>query len=493
MTIFRLLVLLILFVPLNVLSQGVQFGVDWVIPENLTEQDLQLKKFNEYGIRVIQIEGVVDQSTIERIQSNGFNLWISSGIKFLRPSDYPVEQNLLDRLTDPLYYYRNNSINFDRYTLFEHPLKTDSFELMLPQLIGEVQSIYSGNVDLLTSDVQPEFTGLGIGFGHTIATLDTSYISSLVLEEIDYLHILNSSFSANAARQFRDLMANNELKEKTLLFESDIITTLESNPDFAKVIKGYAASKSAVITLGPEIADEDSLVFVTIVILILITLFVAIFSTNASYQRSIIRYLVTHNFFINDVMMKRTRLTGAVPLSWLLSLFFGALLIWISVDRIFNDVTIEMLQYHHPYVGSILAGGVVSIITFGLFSLFLIQVVSFVWVAAATFGKSTLSQISQLFLIPYQLVIPLTIIASLFYLNSNSPVIFMYSIWIFVFILLISVPLTSIDILGQSQGKKGINWLLGPVLFTLVLIGVIVYITQYTSIPETIQLILALV
>jgi len=493
MTIFRLLVLFILLFPAQILSQGVQFGVDWEIPESLIEQNQQLKEFRDNGISVVQIEGIVDQSTIELIQSFEFELWISSGIKFLRPSDFPVQQNLIDFLTDPLYYYRNNSINFERYTLFEHPLKTDSFDSNLPQLIDEAENIYSGKIDILTSNIQPDFSIQGFSFGHTISSFDTTYFRGLELESVDYFRVLNSAFSLNAARHLRDLLANKVHKEKTWILGSDIVTTMESNPDLSKVIKGFAANKNAVVTLGPEIVEEDSLVFVTVVILILITLFVAIFSTNASYQRSLIRYLLTHNFFINDVMMKRTRLTGAVPLSWLLSLLFGVLLLWITIDKVFNDVTIEMLKHHHPFVGNILADGVVTTISFGLIGMFLIQLLSFLWISAATFGKSTISQISQIFLIPYQIVIPLTIVASLFYLNSNSPMIFFYSFWVFVFIMLIPVPMTCIDILRQSQGKKSINWLLGPVLFVIIVTGLTIYTIQYTSIPATIQLIVALI
>lgn len=493
MTIYRLLVLLTLLLPTQVLSQGVQFGVDWEIPENSTEQDEQLKLFSSYGITVIQIEGIVDQSTIELIQSYEFDLWVSSGIKFLRPSDFPVQQNLIDKLTDPLYYYRNNSVEFERYTLFEHPLISNEFDFILQQLIQEVRSTYSGNTDVLISNLRPEIQDQNIVFGHTLNTLDTSVVQKLELEMIDYFRVLNSSFTMNTARNLRDLLADQSLKNKTWIFGSEIVDTFEMDTDLVKVIKGYSANKNAVVALGPEIAEEDSIVVITIVILILITLFVAIFSTNASYQRSIVRYLVTHNFFINDVMMKRTRLTGAVPLAWLLSLLFGVLLIWISFDRVFNDVSIEMLKYHHPYVGSILAGGVISVISFSLLSLVLIQLISFMWVSASTLGKSTISQISQILLVPYQLIIPLTIISSLFYLNSNSPMIFVYSFGLLILILLFSVLMTCIDILGQSQGKKVINWLLGPVLFTSTVIGLAVYTVEYTSIPESIQLILALI
>ncbi len=492
MTIFRLLVLLILLFPAQLLSQGVQFGVDWKIPESINEQENQLKQYKELGIQVIQIEGVIDQTTISAIQSLGFELWISSGIKFLRSADYPIQQTLLDHLTDPLYYYRNNSITFDRYTLFEHPLKTGRFRSELSHYLQEVQEIYSGKIDILTTELDPDFDNSSIAFGHTIDTLDSTFVQNLLVETIDYFYVNNSSFSVNSARDLRDLLSIGEFKDKIWLFESDISETLESNPDLAKVIRGFSTNKNAVVALEPEIAEEDTLVVITITILILITLFIAIFTTNASYQRSIIRYLVTHNFFINDVMMKRTRLTGAVPLALLLSLLFSLLLIWITYDRMFNNVTTEMLLYHHPYIGNIISRGTISVISFSTLGLVLFQLISFLWVSAATFGKSSLAQVAQILLIPHQLIIPLTIIASLFYLNSSSPLILIASFGIFVIILLMSIPLTFIDILGQSQGKKGINWLLGPVLYMLLLTASLVYIFQYTSIPETLKLILML-
>ena len=493
MTIYRLLVLFILFFPVQVLSQGVQFGVDWKIPESIPEQEQQLKQYKDFGFSVIQIEGVVDQSTIELIQTYGFNLWISSGIKFLRPSDFPDQQNLVDRLTDPLFYYRNNGISFERYILLEHPLKTVSFLSELKDFIAETEGVYTGEVNLLISDQDFEIIVNEIGLGLTLNSFDTTTVNALPLESIDYFHVLNSAFNLNSAREFRNIFANSNLKDKTWFFESKIIETLDSSPDLAKILKGFSLNNNAVIALGPEIAEEDTLVVITITILILITLFIAIFSTNASYQRSIIRYLLTHNFFINDVMMKRTRITGALPLSWLLSLLFGVLFIWIAFDSIFNEVTIDMLQYHHPYLGSILSGGVSSVITYSTIGLILLQLVSFFWITASTFGKSSMAQVAQILLVPHQLIIPLTIIVSLFYLNSNSPMILFYSFWLFFAIMLISIPMTCIDILSQSQGKKSINWVLGPISFVLVMVGLLIYILHYTSIPDTVSLILALI
>jgi hypothetical protein len=290
----------------------------------------------------------------------------------------------------------------------------------------------------------------------------------------------------------RELFTDTVLTDKIWLFDSGIRTQLESNPDLAKVIKGFSTNKEAIIALSPQLVEEDTMVVITITILILITLFLAIISTNASYQRSIVRYFLTHNFFINDVMMKRTRLSGALPLSWLLSLVFGVLFFWITFDRVVNELTLEMLHYHYPNLESILHGGVLTVISFSVLGLVMFQVISIVWVSASTFGKSTLSQVLQILFIPYQLIIPITIVASLFYLNSNSPVVLFYTFWLIIAILLISVPLTCSDILGQNQGKKMIHWISGPVLYVLFVIATVFYILNYTSIPETIQLITSL-
>jgi hypothetical protein len=493
MTIFRLLVFIVFIIPAQVFSQGVQFGVDWKIPESTAEQQSELNHFFNSGIRIVQIEGVVDESTIQLIQENGLEIWVSSGVKYLRPSDYSDRQNLMDKLTDPLFYYRNNGIKIARYTLFEHPLQTSEFVAELPSFLSNVNGIYSGTVDMLYSTAIENTTTNGLSLGITISSFDTVFVNSINFEEIGYLKVLNSSFTPNSARKLREVLLRDDFNNKLWLFETDILTTLESNPELEKVIKGFSDRKNAVVALGPEIAEEDSLVVITIAILILITLFIAIFTTNASYQRSIIRYLMTHNFFINDVMMKRTRLTGAIPLAWILSLLFGLLLTWITIDSVFNDVTIDMLAFHHPQFGSVLASGITSTILMIAFGLFLAQVVSLLWVIDSTFNKASIAQITQILLIPHQLVIPITIVASLFYLNSNSPLILITALGFFVIILLLSIPLTCIDILSQSQGKKGINWIVGPVLFIITLIATVVYTLNYTTIPDTINLILALI
>lgn len=493
MTIIRLLTLILLILPFQGYSQGgIQFGVDWVIPEEVSVQREQLRTFKNLGLTIIQVEGIVDQATVELIQDSGFNLWVSTGVKFYRPSDFPNEQQLVDNLTDPLYYYRNLGVDIQRYTLFEHPLNSDGFSNQIDNHILVVKQLFDGPIDVLTvPSLSSKFISK-VQVGITKDAFSTEAFAAILDDNTGYVYVLASAFSVNAARQFRDLLLNDSSDGIVWIFDSKSLIDLDSSSDFAKVLKAFAANEKAVIALGPEVAEEDSLVFITIVILILVTLFSAIFATNASYQRSIIRYLLTHNFYINDVMQKRTRFTGAVPLSWGLSVFFAMLLTWITIDRVFNDVTTEMMLVHYPVFGAILNDGVISVLLFAAFSLISIQLISFIWVASSTFGKSNFSQITQIILIPHQLIIPLTIVASLTYLNTDSPVVMMIFYSIYLLIVLISTPLTCIDILRHSQGKKGINWITGPILYTILVISLIVYVVKYTAIPDTLSLILEL-
>lgn len=494
MTIVRLLIFYFLVIPTLMFAQGgVQFGVDWEVPGSINEQKQQLDTFASLGIRIIQIEGIVDSETLGLINDTGFELWVSSGVKFYRPSDFPEQNQLTDKLTDPLFYYRNNEIAISRYTLFEHPLASSTFIEMLDEVIPIVRQLFAGPTDVLIAPgIRQEISPL-INIGLTKDNFVQYHIGEVPDDRIAYIHILDNAFNVNAARQFRDILLDKNTSRHVWIFDSHTLINLEPTSDFVRILKAFSTNSTAVVALGPELAEEDTMVIITIVILILVTLFAAIFTTNAGYQRSFTRYFLTHNFYVNDVMLKRTRFTGAVPLSWALSVFFGMLLTWITFDTVFNDNTTEMIMFHYPAFGNILNNGVLSVLLFSALSLIAVQFITFAWVATSTIGKSTFSQIAQIILIPQQLIVPLSIIASLVYLNTYSPIFMLVSYASFVVIVLISVPLTSVDILRHSQGKNRLNWLFGPVLFTTLLVILITYVVEYTAIPDTIRLLLSLV
>jgi len=489
-----LFVFLLLILPYQLVAQlPIHVAVDWSIPESQSQKREQLELFKKIGVQSVQIEGVVDRETLDILIELNFEIWVSSGLTYYRPSDHPDQTLFLDRVTDPLFYYRNNGITIQRYTLFEHPLVGMGFETLLSDLVISVRNVYKGRVDILTIpslDLSPisDLT-------RSIAISDTVDLLRNIgrASDFGYVYITHSLLDPNAPRVLREIWTNEAKLDYVWMFNStDLIHALTEIPDLQRVITAFTTDRQAVVALEPlKITDENQAV-ITILILILITLFAAVFGTNASYQRSITRYLFTHNFYVSDVLLKRTRFTGAVPLSWLLSVLFGTLLTWLTIDSVLTIISLDMVRYHYPWLGDVLSGGIISILLLGSMAIITVQFFMYSWVFLTCYSKTGPGQIAQLILVPQQLIVPIAIVASLAYLNTDSPVFMIYSFSLGMGLIFISMPITCIDIISHSTGKSTIQWLFGPLLFAILMSACIYFILMYTSVPDTIRLLIQL-
>ena len=481
---FKLLLLLLLLPSLS-LAQGIKVGVDWNIPSTSTEisSDLQLFKVN--GISFIQIEGIVDASIIQQIADHNLQLWVSSGLKFTRKSDKFNQEQFQDFITDPLYYYRLSPLPISRYTLLENPQLYDGFSETLLPVIQQVRSLFSGPIDIKSSvrfDT-PGFSELSNG-----KIMINQQIDEL---DADYIYLTSNVLHDNPAYLLRELWQQDNVEGIPFLIDSEQLKyLLETDPNFKLVLNGFSKNQNSVIALPPKVLNETNNAVITIIILICISLFVAIFTTNASYQRSILRYMTTHNFYVSDVMMKRIRISGAVPIAWFMTLIFGALLTWITYAAVLNPISLEMVKYHHPVIGSIMTSGTFSILIFGIVLLALVQFISFFWLMLISLRKVGASQILQLFVVPQQLIVPITIFASLLYLNTSSPEIIGIIFLMFVFIVILTFPIISIDVLKNFTGKKAFFIIFGPLLYLIAWISLGYWIMTISPIGDSIKLII---
>ena len=484
---FKLL-LLLLFLPNLSLAQGIKVGVDWNIPSNPAEISSDLKLFKENGISFIQIEGVVDASIIQQIADYNFKLWVSSGLKFTRKSDKFNQDQFQDLITDPLYYYRSSPIAIDRYTLLENPQLYEGFSEKLLAVIPEVRSLFSGPIDIKSSILFDTHHFSELSYGKIMIDRQNDVTNA------DYIYLTSNVLRDNPAYLLRELWQQPNIQSVPFLIDSEELKhLLKTDTNFKLVLNRFSRNENSVVALPTVVFEVTNNAVITIIILICISLFVAIFTTNASYQRSIIRYMITHNFYVSDVMMKRVRISGAIPIAWFMTLTFGSVLTWITYATVFNPISLEMLKYHHPIVSSILASGTFSILLLGIISLALVQITSFFWLVLISLRKVGASQILQLFVVPQQLIVPITIIASLFYLNSSSPKIIGIFFLMFVFLVILTFLIMSIDMLKNFTGKKTSFVFFGPILYLVVWISLGYWIMSKSPIGDTIKLIIQMI
>lgn len=483
--------LLIIIAPLIVNAQGIRIGVDWEIPDDRQDAIEELRKFNRLGVKIIQIEGIVEKSLIDEIKSRGFELWVSSGLKFTRKGDKTEQHTFEDTITDPLYYYRSQSISFQRYTLLEHPQIYDEFPNRLDAVLEVVNNLFQGEIDILTHSFfpVPRLGGLQLGI-----VLHHSDEIHRIPADPAYVFLSHNFFHSHPEHQLREIWQNDQYSRYMYVLPSaTLFTLLEKNQHVETVISNYSRDKNAVVALPPLRLEESNNAVITILILIFTTLFIAIFATNANYQRSILRFMTTHNFYVNDVMMKRTRFTGAVPLSWLLIVVFGSLMVWLTSTSALNVSSLEMLRLHHPIVMDLARDSIAGFALLFVAFIVAVQVISIIWIQITCWNRVSTSQILQLYLVPQQLIIPLVIFASLVYLNSDRADVILVLSLMSIVIILVSMPIVAMDIINNSSGKKTIPILVGPFLYTIGVAGAVYWIWMESLIGDTIRLVIQLI
>ncbi len=457
---------LVLALPGIMFAQGVMFGIDWDNPGTDVDLEQKILFFKQNGIEIIQVEGIQNRSTIERLTEEGFDLWLSSGIKFPRRFDFENSfDDLQTNITDPLHYYRNNRISFQRFSILENPQLFPGFEEKMERLISDVRSVYKGSLDVIVHQSYRGGPELNVPVSWSLTELD---FASPLVRELEIIHLNRSALIPNPSWKLREILS--EIPSDTLfvfLTDKDFIYLSNKDPHFLEVVNSFTSNRRAVIALPRVIPNPNENTAVSIALVVSIFIFLALFLTNAGYQRSIYRYLFNHNFFLNDVFMKRVRFGPDVFFSWLLTLIFGGLLFHLMFKVIFVGVNLDFMLHYVPYLVPLIKSGFWGGYFTGVFVIFGLQLLTIIWLVASSAGLVNITQVFQLFFIPQQIIVACSILATIIFINGGG------SFWILFFglIAVLSVPLSltiiSANISGYINNGKTRLLLLGPVLFNL--------------------------
>jgi hypothetical protein len=485
MYVARILFFLILL-PGIIYSQGIKIGIDWDTPNNAVSFTEQLNIFKESGISIIQIEGILPQNQIQSLKQSNIEIWVSSGLKFTRRFDFINTNQLLNTVTDPIYYYQSNNLELLRYTLIEQPQIFPGINDSMRTLVQAVRSIYSGPLDILTH-TQIELDQLLnveiINTTRDILSIDTSL-------DTPYIYFSAAALKDKPSVILRELWSNPEFQNLTYLFHSeDFFDFIRIDDDFLKLVSEYTLDVNAVVALQiPEIDVRRGTTTEAILLLIGLIIFVSIYLSNAGYQRSVTRFTTTHNFYVNDVMMRRIRAGGDVLFAWIMTFLFGGILFHVTMNATANIGTSQMLNTHYPFIYAIVSSGTIPQLILSSVFIILIQLVTFIWITLATKLRFQPSQILQLYLIPQQIIIIFTLVALLIFLNNGSAVYLVIFTILGFSMIFLSFHIISFDLIKYSQKNKLFFLLTGPVLYTIVLIILFSWLYQSTPFIDTILL-----
>jgi hypothetical protein len=485
MYVARILFLLIIL-PGLVNSQGIKIGIDWEIPNNSATFLEQLSLFQDVGISIIQIESIIPPDRVQILRESNFQIWLSSGVKFTRKFDLRNIKELENAVTDPLYYYGANNLKIYRYTLIEQPQIFPGLSDSLSNLIKAVQNIYDGHLDILT---HTPFDLSGTTNIHvTNITRDIHVTDHFSFDS--YIYFTSSALKEKPSTILRDLWSDPSFHDQIFIFNSeDFFTFLSTDIDFLRLVTEYSRDAKAVVAL--QSPDEDARRGTTteaFLLLIGLMILVSIFLSKAGYHRSISRFTTTHNFYVNDVMMRRIRAGGDLLIAWIMTFLFGGILFHVTINATTDLGTTQMLNAHYPFFYAVVSSGTVSQLILSSVFIIVLQLITFIWIFLATKLQFQPSQILQLYLIPQQIIVLFTIIALLIFLNNGSAIFLVIFTILGLSMIFLSFHIIAFDLVKYSQKNKLFFLLTGPILYTIVLLIILSWLFQSTPFIDTIKL-----
>lgn len=485
MYVARILFLFILL-PGIINSQGIKIGIDWVIPSSSASFSEQISLFEEAGVSIIQIEGIIPLNQVQKLQNSSFQIWLSSGVKFTRKFDFRNIQALENAVTDPLYYYRTNDLKIYRYTLIEQPQIFPGIGDSLTILINAVQNIYDGQLDILThSDFNLQHDS-----NIRITNISRELPAKDELNFDSYLYFNSSALKGRPSTILRELWSDPDFQNHIFLFSSeDFFHFANSDEDFIRLVTEFSKDVNAVVAL--QLTEEDARRGTTteaILLLLALMIFMTIFLSNAGYHRSITRFTTTHNFYVNDVMMRRVRAGGDVLFAWIMTFLFGGILFHVTVNATSDLGTSQMLSIHYPFLYAVVSSGTIPQLILSSVVIIVLQLITFIWICLATRLKFQPSQILQLYLIPQQIIVLLTIIALLIFLNNGSAAFLVIFTILGLSMIFLSFHIIAFDLVKYIQKYKLLFLVTGPILYTIILLIILIWLYHSTPLIDTIKL-----
>jgi hypothetical protein len=397
--------------------------------------------------------------------------------------------SLSTTITDPFVYYRRAGIPIHTYILAYHPQASERILSFLESKHAE--QVIPANVRTAIVTTPKASSELKSNTFDNILAVDELRDFEAVPGNRT-IYILPPTLGEDPARNLRHILQQSIVREQEIIIPLSYILNLqESDRRIIPLLNEFINQETPIFALS-ENANQSRYMSLTIISLVICWLvFGMFFFGNGHYYRRLTRYLLTHNFYVNDVMNRRLKTENDLIISiFVVSLFYG--LFWKVLAQALNTHLItSILRLHTPSLYPYLTN---EFVVFGvgfLFSLVLI-VIGVIWIFAASGGRVTPGQILQLYIYPLHIAIPAATLMAILQLNQLHGSIHLMITGITVLISIFSLVLTSSDIAPYLQQHRRKFTILGPMLYILSVSGLLAFVLIRTPFLDNILILVQL-
>jgi hypothetical protein len=193
-------------------------------------------------------------------------------------------------------------------------------------------------------------------------------------------------------------------------------TDLENKHDLSLITRLFHEVPDARLA-NPPPPDKDYQANISIFLLFFFwVLFAAWFRINPIYRRSVTRFFLNYDFFVNDVLMRRIRFSSDAGAVFLLSCLLAGIMGFSIAELYLDPVARQALLHYTPVMGAGWDHPFIFFILF-FFVMALLLAVKIVWLYIANSQHAHVSQIATFLLWPQHLNI-LVVSSGIIFLHS---------------------------------------------------------------------------
>ncbi len=368
------------------------------------------------GIRWLLVEEILSGEQRQLLHQSGFSLKVMVPEYFPIPHRLSREKYLYRQRSDSLMSFYRDDASVKSFGLFAYGRWQDG---TLPERLRLLAEPYLESRRLFTLDTRP-LSGQTLDpfDGVILMTRNASQLSAQLEEDPDLAGILYAPEDPGLdLRDFQDVLQlldghreipvffyrdwfanNSSMRDKPSASMSD----MPPEHDIARVTRFYHQIPDARIANPPPDQSDYRVNMAMLLLFIFWVVYAAYYRVNPMYRKSVTRFFLNYDFFVNDVLLRRIRLTGDAVALFLMSCFSAGIMGFSIADIYLDPVARQALLYYTPLFS---AGWDDPAAFFILFSLVmaLILSVQILWVQIANSRHAHTSQIATFMLWPQHL------------------------------------------------------------------------------------------
>ncbi|MEX0719413.1 MAG: hypothetical protein WD059_02015 [Balneolaceae bacterium] len=349
-------------------------GVAWEISENEPETRIQLEKFSELGINVLELRHPVSRETVSLLSAYDFNILVRSSEEFYTLSEIRRQhQHLSERYLKLVNTYStnfqipaigllSNSQIYRQAYMTEFSPVVDTLALHSNKTFYFVQG---GEWFYFRNPLQ--------AFARSISGPDFRDQDLIALDA----HLSDSVFS------------NPEI----ILFmhSSWLLDGIEAYPELQNSLVEYQESGEWLLPLPFISASSYSANWPVLLLLALWAGLAVQLRLLPVSGAMIFRYFLAHRFFADDILHYRERSSAAGITIMTLHAFFGGMVLYLLAHAYISEIGLEAFYDHLPGL-AITGRNYISFFFLGVIFLLLMQFLALIWLY---FPNQSLDHFSQ--------------------------------------------------------------------------------------------------